>query len=150
MTLAGIVLMEYREAEHKPDVIVVDVIGVGAGVLDRLVDLNLPAIGCNVAESAAVSERFLRLRDELWFGARDWLARMDCKLADDQELIAELTNVKYSVTPSGKLKVESKDDLRRRGVQSPDLGDSFIMTFAASDLRATHFAAYMPESFEDG
>lgn len=150
MTLAGIILMEYREAVHKPDAIVVDVIGVGAGVLDRLVDLNLPAIGCNVAESAAVSERFLRLRDELWFGVRDWLARMDCKMVDDDELIAELTNVKYKVTPSGKLKVESKDEMRARGVASPNRADALCLSFAASDLRATHFAAYMPESFDDG
>ena len=63
--------------EDRPGVIFVDVIGVGAGVLDRLLELNLPAVGVNVAEATSIDDRYSRLRDELWFRARRWLEKKD-------------------------------------------------------------------------
>jgi phage terminase large subunit len=135
MQVAGIVMEEYRLVrDTAPDLvpaeILVDVIGLGAGVVDRLFELGLPVRGVNVGESASVSDRFMRRRDELWFAARDWLAAANCKLADDDELIAELTAPKYTLTSSGKVLVEPKDEMKKRGLSSPDLADAFILTFA--------------------
>lgn len=48
----------------------------------------------------------------------------------DEALISELTTPLYSFTSSGKIVVESKDDLKKRGVRSPDLADAFLLTFA--------------------
>ena len=70
-----------------------------------------------------------RLRDELWFKARKWLEKKGCKLFPDETLIAELTLPKYAFTSSGKMKVESKDDLKKRYPRSPDVADAFCMTF---------------------
>jgi phage terminase large subunit len=132
MQTAGLIAKEYEDADKldRPSEILVDVIGIGAGVVDRLNELGLPVRGVNVAESAAVSERFMRLRDELWFKAREWLEAKDSKLCDDQALVGELTCVKYEITSGGKIKVEGKDDLKKRGMQSPDLADSWNLTFA--------------------
>jgi phage terminase large subunit len=125
----------------------VDVIGIGAGVADRLLELGLPVSGVNVAEEASVSEKYLRLRDELWFKARRWLEQKNCKLCDDEVLIAELTLPKYKVTSTGKLQVESKDDLKKRYPQSPDVADAFCLTFSQAaehkgrqSYEPTHFA----------
>ena len=134
MQTVGLIVLEYEQAgKEKPDEIVVDSIGIGAGVVDRLKEMGLPVRGVNVAEAPAVRDRYLRLRDELWFRGREWLAGRDVKLCDDDELIGELTTVKYSITSSGKLKVESKDEMKKRGLRSPDKADAWLLTFGTSD-----------------
>lgn len=130
MQTAGLVKLEYDAAKAKPDTIFIDVIGLGAGVVDRCKELKLPVVGVNVAESPAVQDQYLRQRDELWFRAREWFAGRDVHIAKDESLIAELTLPKYRVESSGKKRVQSKDDLKKEGVTSPDLADAFCLTFA--------------------
>jgi len=130
MQMSGIIKNEYDNAKVKPVSINIDVIGIGAGVVDRCKEMGLPVIGVNVAESASADDKYARQRDELWFRGRDWLAAMDCKLADDDALIAELTTAKYSILSNGKLKVEGKDEMKRRGVASPNRADAWLLTFA--------------------
>lgn len=130
MQTVGMLKNEYDSAIEKPVVICIDVIGLGAGVVDRAKELGLPVAGVNVAESASADDRYSRLRDELWFKAREWLEAKDCKLADDDPLIAEMTTPKYSILSNGKIKVESKDEMRKRGVASPNRADAWLMTFA--------------------
>ena len=131
MQTAGKILREWHltPADMKPHSILVDVIGIGAGVVDRLRELGLPARGVNVAEAASSNDRFMRLRDELWFTAREWFEARDTKIAEDEELVGELVSVKYKITSSGKLQVESKDEMKKRAMRSPDLADAFILTF---------------------
>lgn len=130
MQTAGIVKARYDAARVKPQAIYVDVIGLGAGVVDRMKELNLPVFGINVAESPSVEAKYNRKRDELWFRARDWFAGRDVCMVQDDALIAELTLPSYRITSSGKIQVESKDELKKRGVTSPDLADAFCLTFA--------------------
>lgn len=130
MQTVGMVKLQYDQATHKPATINVDVIGIGAGVVDRLSELGLPARGVNVSESPSVQDQYNRLRDELWFKSREWLEARDCKLLPDDGLIGELTTAKYSVTSNGKLKVEGKDEMKKRGIKSPDKADAWNLTFA--------------------
>jgi phage terminase large subunit len=132
MQTSGLLMDEWNSTykDEQPSEIIVDVIGMGAGVVDRLRELGLPVRGLNVAEAASSGERYMRLRDELWFKARDWLAAQDCKMPKDDALIAELVAPKYTISSSGKVQVERKDDLKKRGLSSPDLADAFIHTFA--------------------
>ena len=130
MQTVGILKMEYDAAREKPDAILVDVIGIGAGVVDRGKEIGLPVVGINVAESASADERYARLRDELWFEGREWLERRDCELAADDALVGELTTAKYSILSNGKIKVEGKDEMKKRGVASPNRADAWLLTFA--------------------
>ena len=130
MQTVGILKMEYDAAREKPDAILVDVIGIGAGVVDRGKEIGLPVVGVNVAESASADERYARLRDELWFEGREWLERRDCKFAADDALVGELTTAKYSILSNGKIKVEGKDEMKKRGVASPNRADAWLLTFA--------------------
>ena len=57
--------------------------------------------------------------------------------ADDDVLISELTNIRYKYLSTGKLKIESKDELKRRGQRSPDVADAFILTFAGDGAIAS-------------
>ena len=150
MQTAGRILREWKDTpkEDRPATILVDVIGIGAGVVDRLLEMGLPVSGINVAESASVDELYMRLRDELWFSARKWLEKQHCKLVEDDTLIAELSLPKYAYTSNGKLKVESKDELKKRYPQSPDVADAFCLTFARHAL-VQGPQALVPEYYAD-
>jgi len=152
MQTAGLVAAAWARAPllARPRRIVVDAIGLGAGVADRLAELGLPAVALNVAEQAAAAERYLRLRDELWFRARDWLHERRCRLEDDPALIGELTAPRFGFTSTGRLRVEAKDEMKRRGLASPDLADAFVLTFAvdpATPLRPIR-AAYAEGAYD--
>ena len=144
MQLCGAVMAEMNSARfnEKPDQIIVDSIGVGSGVCDRLRELGAPARGVNVSESTAMRPEAMRLRDELWILCREWLDERDCKLPKHDGLKQELTTPRYSYTSSGKLKIESKDEMRRRGQRSPDVADALCLTFAAGSGSAAQSQAW--------
>lgn len=135
MTISGIIAKEYNDTpiDERPHEICIDVIGVGAGVVDRLTELGYPVTGVNVSESASASDQYNKLRDELWFKAKQWFEGKDVLIPNDEDLISELVTVMFGFTSSGKLKVEGKDEMHKRGLRSPDLADSFCLTFAAND-----------------
>lgn len=132
MELAGIILTEYEATPYmmRPESIFIDSIGVGGGLADRLSELDLPAIGIAVSESPSLKERFTRLRDELFWKAREWFEARDCQIPNDEALISEITAVRYKYQSTGKLKIESKDEMKKRGMRSPDVADAFVLTFA--------------------
>lgn len=147
MELAARVKLEYDQTANRPHErpveINVDVIGIGAGVVDRLRQFDLPARGINVSESpsTASGEKYRNLKAELWFRGRDFFAARDCTLPrhyknpkDGEDLVLELTTPRYKFTPSGKIIVESKDELRKRGMPSPDLAEAFLLTLASDAI----------------
>lgn len=139
MRVAGWVKSEYDAAIQKPSSILVDVIGIGAGVLDRLVELRVPARGINVSESPTIfDEQYLNLRAELWFKGRDWFANMDCSISGDGGLMSELTAPKFKFSSNGKRQVESKDELKKRmpKLGSPNRADAFLLTLAEDAVTA--------------
>lgn len=122
--------------ERKFDRVYVDSIGLGAGVADRLKELGIPTIPVNVAETSAYNEKFNRLRDELWWSAREFFRDKMASIPDDlplkNKLIAELSVLKYKFTSSGKIKAEGKDELKARlgsEGESPNLADALNLTF---------------------
>ena len=116
--------------------IMIDVVGIGAGVSDRLNELGLPIRPINVSESPSMKDTYLNLRAELWFKTKSWLENRTCKLPKDDQLLSELTSIRYSFTSSGKMKAESKDEMRKRGLGSPDLADALCLTMASDAATA--------------
>jgi hypothetical protein len=133
MQLTGAVVAEWEVLmpSSRPAEILVDSIGLGAGVVDRLRELGLPARGINVSESPAMGQTYRNLKAELWHKAKAWLEARDCRMPKDEQLIAELATVRYSFTSSGKIQIEGKDEIRKRGLPSPDRADAFCLTFAS-------------------
>jgi hypothetical protein len=136
MQLTGAVVAEYEMLipSQRPHEIMVDSIGLGAGVVDRLRELGLPARGINVAESPAMGSTYRNLKAELWHKAKAWLEARDCRMPKDEALIAELATVRYSFTSSGKIQIEGKDEIKKRGLASPDRADAFCLTFASDAI----------------
>jgi phage terminase large subunit len=139
MRLAGWIKSEYDDMaiDNKPSEILVDSIGIGAGVVDRLMEMGLPARGINVSESSSLfSDRYLNMRAELWFTGKDWFQAKDCNLNGDEALGAELIAPRFKYTSSGKIQVESKEDMKKRGLKSPNRADAFLLTLASKSVSA--------------
>lgn len=138
MQLTGLVHQKYNELtpSQQPVEILVDSIGLGSGVVDRLKELGLPVRGINVAESPSMRSQYINLRAELWFRMKEWLEARDCKLPKDEALFSELVAPRYSFTSTGKLKVESKQEMKKRGLPSPDRADAVILTLASEPTTA--------------
>ena len=141
MATVGKIKAEYDQTPYdmRPSEILIDVIGLGAGVHDRCRELGLPVRGINVGEAAASRENCMRLRDELWFNGREWFQDKSCSMPQDDALIAELTSPTYTFSSTGKMVVESKADMKKRGLRSPDLADAFLLTFACGERRIERY-----------
>lgn len=133
MHTVGFIVRRYRACfpGEEPSQIVIDVIGLGAGVVDRLGELGLPVVPVNVSESPPMDSEGVRLRDELWIRGRRELYNRACKLPLDQELADQLSQPTYEYTSDGRVKIESKEAMKKRlGVGSPDKADSWLLTYA--------------------
>jgi hypothetical protein len=136
MQLCGVIKNRFDDCTplETPKEILIDVIGIGSGVVDRLRELNLPVRGINVAESPSSKKNYLNLRAELWFKIKEWLQARDCRLPEDHELVRELASPGYKYTSTGKIKIESKEEMRKRGLKSPDRADALALTMASNSI----------------
>ena len=147
MQVAGVVKAEW-DATHiteRPKEIMVDVIGIGSGVYDRLRELKLPVRAVNVAELPALNNnKYHNLRTELWFAGREFFEARECSIVDnaDGDFANELVQTKYAISDSkGKVLAESKKKAKGRGVPSPNRADAFILTFASNAILMVHGSA---------
>lgn len=127
--------------ETRADEIRVDGVGVGAGVVDQLTEQGQPVLDMQAGGRATEPDRFLNARAEWAWLLRDMLESGDVDLdpADD-DLAAQLGAIKYRYTSRGQIQVESKDEMRKRGLPSPDRADAAILT-ATSPAGADLFHA---------
>jgi hypothetical protein len=133
-TAQSAALVWAQAQQDNPDEICIDAIGFGAGTAD-----SLRALGCknvrdvNVGEAPAVGSVCAKLRDELWWSLRNWLATRAVRLYPNEDLIEDLRMPTYSYTTGAeKVKILSKDLMRRILKRSPDFGDALCLTFAGA------------------
>jgi hypothetical protein len=119
--------------KHNPDAVFVDGGGVGGGVVDRLKQLGYRVIEVQSGSSASDPERYLNKRAEMWGEMRDWLS-IGC-IENDQTLIDDLAGPEYDVTLKGQIKLETKEQMLKRGLPSPDSADALGLTFAEKIAR---------------
>ncbi|MCJ7830935.1 MAG: hypothetical protein MUP86_00205 [Dehalococcoidia bacterium] len=117
----------------------VDSIGVGAGVVDRLMEQGHEVYGVNVAEAAIDTEHFQNLRAELYWHLRERFRDRNIDLTRLSEpmydrLVGELAAIKFSYQSNGKLKIEAKEEARRRLGHSPDLADALMLAFCEAHV----------------
>ena len=116
--------------EHKPDAVVVDGDGIGAGVVDQL---RYRGFRENVFEfhggaQASDAQMYFNRRAEIWGLMRDAL-QAGMQIPDDPELAADLTGPEYGFSNKQQIQLERKEDMKKRGLASPDCGDALAMTF---------------------
>jgi hypothetical protein len=83
----------------------------------------------NVGQKATDTERFFNLRAEIFWGLRERFRDGDISVPDDQELIGQLSNIKYKFDSRGRTRIESKDEMQKRGLKSPDKADAVALAF---------------------
>lgn len=119
--------------KDRPAEICVDANGPGYGVYTMLVNMGLPIKKVMVTNSPTRDPQlYSRLRDQLWWAAREWFVEGGKSIPNDQELHKELVLPTYEYEGNGKIKVEDKKSIRRRNKRSPDLADAFCLTFASN------------------
>ena len=110
--------------------IVVGVVGVGAGVVDRLAELRLPVSGYNGGEAPFDKERFVNARAEDYWTLREIFENGEVDIDELEDVLAaQLGSIKWTLDSRGRIKIESKDDVRKRGMPSPDRADTVAMAF---------------------
>ena len=128
-------LIEYKE-KYSPEATVVDGDGIGGGVIDNVKGRGF---GNRLFEfhggaSADDSNMYYNKRAEVWGWMRDWFNIGGTEIPDDVELDADLTSIMYGTArgkrQNGSLILESKDDMKKRGLSSPDCADCLAMTFS--------------------
>jgi hypothetical protein len=131
---------------------IIDLIGVGAGVYDRLREQGENVVPFNAAAKSDRKDRsgelgMLNMRSAAWWGLREALDPAfgpTIALPPDDSLIGDLTAPHYSVTSTGRIQIESKDDIRKRLGRSTDSGDAVVQAFA---LEARSSAQRIIENF---
>jgi hypothetical protein len=116
---------------------VVDVIGIGTGVVDRLREQQTRVVAFNASRGSKAIDStrefgFANRRSEAWWTLRqalDLSGDPDICLPDDEMLLGDLSAPKWIVTSGGKIQVESKDEIRKRIGRSTDDGDAVVMAF---------------------
>jgi len=113
--------------EKNPDLIGVDVIGLGAGVADRLREMGDKVLDVNSAEKTEEEEKYYNLRAEMWWNTGRRFAEKDIKLTwQDKDLARELSGVSYLIR-NGKILIEPKEKIKERLGRSPDKADAYII-----------------------
>ena len=116
----------YNQDVRKPDAIFIDTIGVGAGVLDQLVQRGLPVIEAN-ASAQPTDATYLNKRAEMYYNFKKRLRYT--KLPNNRDLLKEMLLVEYLYNSAGKTQLVSKDIIKKNYGKSPDLADAVALTY---------------------
>jgi hypothetical protein len=121
-----------RMEADRPQVVFMDASGasVGAAVVSRLRELGFNVVGVQFGGKADDGDAYLNKRVEMWALMRDWLGD-GAEIPDREDLEADLmAPSKLDDDVKGRVRLESKIDMRARGVPSPDIADALALTFA--------------------
>ena len=128
MQIAGKLAAFWRDM--PVDGLFVDKLGLGAGVYDRLMELQIPVIGVGAGSKATDSERYENKRAECWYLMKEWLHDHPNRIPNDAALISDICAPQPRTSSNGRKMVEKKDDMKKRGIRSPDGCDALALTFA--------------------
>jgi hypothetical protein len=134
VTLAGRVSEVFHQ--YHVDAIFVDGGGVGGGVVDQLRALHLHVFDIQFGAKAdgggwsagTEGERYANKRAEMWGAMREWIK--GGAIPDDRDLSAQLVGPLYAFNNRNEILLEAKEDMMKRGLDSPDLADALALTFA--------------------
>ena len=122
--------------EDGYDTVVIDTTGLGAGVTDRVQEwVSDSGNPCSVIEfqggekptTKADQERYTNRRAQAFWELREMVQGKEIGLADEGDLFHQLSNMKFRYTKEGRIEIEGKDQMKRRGLASPDEGDAASM-----------------------
>ena len=125
-----------REINAKrPDAVVIESTGPGAGVIDILRDKGFKIHEVHPGSAAVNHEHYVNKRAEYWAAMRDWIYDQGV-LENDPDMRAQLITIMYTLDRhEQRIKLEAKEDMKKRGLPSPDEADTLALTFAVKVAR---------------
>jgi len=118
-------------ARYSPEAVYVDVGGIGAGIYDRLKEMNYRMVrDVNFGSEPLDKKKYINKRAEMWGLMNEWLSSPPAQIPDNDDIEIDLCGLRYAYDSHGRLKIESKEDAKKRGIKSPDEGDALALTFA--------------------
>ena len=166
MSTAGDVVAVYREfyaknpSYHGKMYVNIDDTGLGGGVTDRLREVRreqklhrMVIIPINAAEKIETdtsagkdaARRYNNLTTAMWASMRDLLTEKSIVIGDDQETFAQLSSRKYRMASNGKLEIEPKEEMKKRGLDSPDRADALALSLYLGKVKKHTGQAPTPE-----
>ncbi len=127
-------------SQFHPDAVFIDA-GCGGGVIDRLRQLGFEVTEINFGSSALKAGQYVNKRAEMWGDLKAWL-EIGGALPADPALKADLCGLRYDFDVAGRLRLESKEDLKARTGHSPDLADALALTFAMPVRKKTLYSSF--------
>lgn len=141
MQLSGLAIEKIEQ--YKPDHVFIDGVGVGGGVVDYIRKAGYLVTEVNAGGRPQDEKRYKNRRAEMWDRMKTWLQQGGCIPADD-ELHQDLVGVEYGYDLQQRLQLERKEDMKRRGLASPDCADSlslhFLYAVARADMKQSYSA----------
>lgn len=154
MTTVGDIVMQYKrlikEYPNYKGVITVNIddTGLGGGVTDRLEEVKieerlrrLEIVPVNFGSKPpqdGSEDRYQDISTYMWATLKTLMENKEVSIANDEELVAQLSVRKYSITSTGKIMLESKKAMKDRGIKSPDRGDAVVLScFSQNKIYST-------------
>jgi len=126
MTLASEVAR--LATDYRPDAIFIDGGGVGGGVVDRCRQLAVEVIEINFGSKATMPQ-YANMRAQCWGNLKTAITD-GVRLPDDPDMKSDLTSVEYGYNIRNQIQLEKKEDMKKRGLFSPDIADALALTYA--------------------
>lgn len=140
-------VVAHRIEDWKPDAVFIDEVGIGGGVVDRLLQLGFDVIGVNGSKIAGERQKYFNKRTEEWVLMKKWLERGGA-IPDDIELKEDLVAPEYGFDNQDRWQLERKEDVKERLGRSPDCGDALALTFAEPVVAKNQKWRWKPEQAE--
>lgn len=134
--------------EYKPALVNIDEGGLGAGVVDRLKEQRYKIRGVNFANKAKNPMMYGNKRAEMWGDMRDWLKT--ASIPKDRYLKSDMISPLMKPDSKGAIFLESKKDMKARGLASPDAADAIALTFAFSVAHRQHIDKAPRRAYSSG
>lgn len=121
-------LVDYYH-KWRPQSIYIDAIGIGAGVFDQVRNFGLPAVEVVVSQKSSDPKTYFNLRSQLWGEMRNWLHN-EASLPEIASMRSQMLAMTYSYNNRLQVQLANKKDLKKQGLESPDIPDAISLTFA--------------------
>lgn len=142
-TMAFVNIIVQVAMEHPEAKIYIDKVGIGKPVYDRcreIPKISNRIVGVMAGEKAKDNEEFYNKRAEMYWRMREWL--QTAKLVGNEWI--DMLVIKYKVQSDRKIKIKSKDEMLKDGIESPDVPDSLSLTFYDQDNSVEKIKSFRP------
>lgn len=127
MEVAGLVVQYWQQWGHHS--VFIDGVGLGAGVVDRCRELQVPVVDVIVSNKSSNPNKFVNVKSQLWGSMKDWLGN-GADIPNNQDLRKQFLAMEYGYNQKMQIQLMSKKEMKKKHNFSSDIPDSIALTFA--------------------